>query len=348
MTATVHVIPSHVYSFRYQGSFKDVVGRESFFASCCDDYLKVVVADDDPSLVEVATRYVAPQHVLIEYSTHPRILGYLRARYPRSFIAVRALNIEPLQLLANYASPRRQGPLKLIYGMARLVLSDLACMRRADAVYPISEWETEKYWRRLPGGAHLEWLPYFAPASVVGVGTGSQPRDIIACLPGRVMGYPRSRDMVRHFVHFAERLRRVTTRYRFVITGEDVAGAGLNLPDYITLVGHVPDIAHFMTSVRAIGMLSPLGHGWKTTITDALANGCLPLLHATLFRRTPAIIRELCVEVGSLEDSSLAGILRRIENPPTASDVNDRLRSMSFDILARAFDCPIATPPGGS
>jgi hypothetical protein len=222
----------------------------------------------------------------------------------------------------------------------RLFLADLVCMRTADAIYPISEWETRKYWSALPGRAKPKWLPYFAPDRVVRQHSDTAPRDTIACLPGRVREYPRSQDMIVAFVRFAERARQLTDRYRYSITGDDIPNAGLDVPSFINLPGLVPDIAHFMSSVRAVAILSPFGYGFKTTITDALANGCIPLLHSTLFNRTPAIIRPFCVEVRSLDPPSVLQVLGRLDTPCGASGVNDQLRAISFGILREAFGCP--------
>jgi len=336
----LHVVPSHVYDFTYQGSFKDVIGRESFLGRLSDRYRKVVVPADDPRLIQNTLGVEDVKHALLEYSSNPRILGYLRKRYPECFIAIRAINIEPLQLLHNHRLSGGHDHPRLVYGMMRLFLTDLACMRHADAIYPISEWEMTRYWSVLPGRAKPKWLPYFAPDRVLGLYSDTADRDTIACLPGRIGGYPRSRDMVRAFVRFAVRTRQLTDRYKYSITGDDIQNADLEIPPFIDLPGLVPDIAQFISSVRAVAILSPFGYGFKTTIVDAIANGCTPLLHSALFGRTPAIIREHCIEVRSLDTPSLLEVLRGLSGRRQATGVNDALRTTSFAILREAFGCP--------
>jgi hypothetical protein len=340
MSSLLHVVPSHVYAFPYQGSCKDVYGRESFFASACLDYRKVLVAGDDPEGIEAATRQMSPGGVFLEYTNTPRVLTFLRRRFPESFIAVRAHNLEPLQLLANHGLGRDLP--RVVYGMLRLLSADLQCRRKANAVYPISEWEAKRYWRLLPGRAVVQWLPYFS-ASQAATAEPDGERDTIACLAGRIRDYPRSRDMALRFIRFAAALRRVTDRYRYVITGDDVASAGLALPPWMGTPGLVPDIGGFMGSLRAVAMLSPLGYGFKTTIVDALSHGSVPLLHPAQLKRVPAIVRGHCVGVSSLDPSDLRTILERIEGVPDAAHVNATLRRISCETLSSAFGCAHGT-----
>ncbi|MGH9823579.1 MAG: polysaccharide deacetylase family protein [Blastocatellia bacterium] len=335
MMSILHVVPKAFRLCTYDGTYKDIIGRVRFFESSGADYRQVAVTGDDPSELDECLRDFTPTNVLVEYTYFRNIVKSLRERLPEALIAARAHNIEPLQHFENHGLFPKRGPAWLIYGMLRLFISDFRVRRTADAIFPISDWEARAYWWRLPGRSAVKWLPYFAPDFVLGKPGKVRKQEIIACLPGRA-DHTRNRDMVECFIKFCEVAAKLNPALRFIITG-DLTNSGIKVPRYIELPGLVDDIAEFLAPVKAVAVLSPLGYGFKTTIADALANGCYALVHPIHYEHGPAEIKEGCVPVGSVTPGAVAEVIERISEPLEDSSVNDRLRERAFDVLTRDF-----------
>lgn len=332
----LHIIPDHVFARLYQGSYKDVIGRVRYFENGPVAYRQLRISDDRPDMLEAMLKEFTPTHILIEYSHYRRILSALRQSLPDAFIAVRAINIEPLQHFDNYGWFPPRGTHWLLYGMFRLLWADVTCRRKANAIYAITEWERDRYWQWLPGQARVEWLPYFTPDSQVSKLAGVERQDVIACIPGGV-GHRRNRDLAQRFIEFAEMARSVSAKYQFVITG-DLTGTDLVIPEFITQAGMVDDIAAFLRSVKAIAILSPLGYGFKTSIADALANQCYVLLHDLHYRRSPALVKDLCIPVQAINADAVSRVLAQIVSPFPSMSVNNIFQETSQQILQNDFD----------
>lgn len=337
MNRILHIIPEQVFAYIDQGSYKDVIGRVRFFENGQHDYRQLVISDDLPAHLDGMLETFTPTHILVEYTHFHRLLNHIRAVLPQAFVAVRAINIEPLQHFDNHGFFSRQGPAKLFYGMLGLFRSDISCRRHADVIYPISAWEKDMYWRWLPGRSQVRWLPYFTPEFQIHDDNGAEKQDIIACLPGTTGDlFRRSRDMVCNFIAFAQLAREIAPNYKFIISG-DLSKSGLAIPEYISLPGLIADLPGFLRRIRAVAMLSPLGYGFKTTIADALANRSYPLLHPSHYKRSPNVLKDYCIEVKTLNKPLVARILDRINKPFPDLQVNNILRDSSFATLQQDF-----------
>src|SRR5579863_7566225 len=200
----IHIVPRSVFANIRQGSYKDTISRAEFFWENCDEYRQILVDDDNPDVVSRDIAACQDTSFLVEYSSFPRTLKWIRQRFPRSFVAVRSHNLEPLQHLDNNGWWPRRGPLWMFYGMLRLAKGDLANKRHADVIYSINDWENRMYWNRLPGRARVEWLPYHCPRHLLPETNGAAPRrNRIACLPTSQQNR-KSRDLVDRFIRFAE------------------------------------------------------------------------------------------------------------------------------------------------
>lgn len=346
MNSLLHVVPSAIRSCTYDGTYKDIIGRVRLFESSgWVDYKQIAVSGDDPCQLDQALQLFNPTHVLIEYTYFRKILTSLRRRFPDAFIAARAINIEPLQHLGNNGLFPKQGLAWLLYGMARLWLSDVAFRWTADAVYPITEWESRMYWQRIPGRSKVKWLPYFPPDFVIGAAGLSQKEYAIACIPGKA-DYPRNRDAVERFIRFADLAHEIDSRYRFIITG-DLSNSGIRIPEYVELPGLVPDIASFLAPMRAVAVLSPLGYGFKTTIADAVANHCYALIHSKQYRRGPALLRTGCIQLDTFAPSAVSSVLSKIETPFSEPSGGANMRNRAYEMLRNDF-MPAAAGEDGS
>jgi hypothetical protein len=338
MSPTVlHVIPSGVFANTYQGSYKDTISRVHYLQGIGKEYRQVQLDDDTPEIVLAALPAHDNVRVLVEYTQFPRVVRALKRRSKNIFVAVRAHNIEPLQHLDNHGWWPRRGPVWLLYAIWRLFAADLATKRHADVVYSISDWENRVYWNRLPGRGQIEWLPYYCPEHLA---PGGEPpvarRRVFACLPTSQKNR-KSWDLVTRFIAFSESARPLTdSSDEFLITGA-VADWELPAAPSVKYAGMVGDLRTLLRTVKAVAMLSPLGHGFKTTIADAIASGCYVLAHPTLAKSCPELLRSAIIPVDITRPNSIRRALEQVEKPLPMVKLNDRLREINHSILARDF-----------
>jgi hypothetical protein len=340
--AVFHVIPASAVANTHLGSYKDIASRVEHLQNA-SDYQRVLLDADDADPVLAAARNATRPAFLIEYSKFPKLLRRLRAEYPRAFIAVRAHNIEPLQHLDNVGWWPRKGPVWTAYGMARLAWSDVVCKRHADAIYSINEWENRAYWERLPGSARIEWLPYHCPRHLLPtIRIEPASRNRIVCLPTSQRSR-KSLDLVERFHRFAEAVDAVRPgAYEFLVTGDLDSW---ELPDskILTRTGMVDDLRDVLGAARAVCMLSPLGYGFKTTIGDAVAHGCIPIVHPALRNRLPREFAGAVIDCDSEVPGSVDSVLRRLDLESAHQELDGEMRLRAERMLDRDLELDSTT-----
>jgi hypothetical protein len=231
--------------------------------------------------------------------------------------------------------------------MLRLAATDLACKRYADVIYSINEWENRVYWNRLPGRARIEWLPYHCPGYLLPESASSTGvRRRIACLPTSQRNR-KSLDLVNRFLHFAEQMQRLLgAEFEFVLTG-NVSGWGLPRSEAVTFTGMIDDLRSFLSTVCGVCLLSPLGHGFKTTIGDAIAHGCHVLVHPALARRCPGVLAATTIPVDSDRAADVARACEQLSGTHPGPELDSELREMNHRLLASAFEVDLPAPHPG-
>ena len=332
-----HLIPYRAIENSHQGSYKDIISRVHFFEKITN-YRQIILEKDSPDPVLKAIEAKGSVHsVLIEYSHFPRTIRVIRRKHPKTFIAVRAHNIEPLQHLDNHGWRCRR-PDWLAYGMLRLFLTDIYCKLYADIIYPISDYEMQLYWRRLPGRARVNWLPYYCPDYLINKSIlKTNKRNIIACLPTSQKNR-KSWDLVTRLVRLAEVANNSGNDLEFVLTG-NLRDWGLPKSPHVKFVGMIDDLRTFLPSVRAVAVLSPLGYGFKTTICDAIANGCFVLVHPAIHDRLPDIFHNFIVPIDTkcLQDLDIK--LQNLSITFPDASINKSLKELNHFILQQDFWC---------
>jgi hypothetical protein len=330
----LHVIPEHVFASELQGSFKDVSGRIELLSSMPRGYRAVRVGADDPQVLRKLRAEIRPTHILMEYSSFPRIAGYLRRAYPGAFLAVRAINIEPLQNFDNRGLvPLRELP-RTLYGCLRLARADWVVARQADRVYAISPFEARRYWRWLARPGRTVWLPYL-PRVVRSANGSHDARTLVACMPSS-QEHRRTIDLVRSFAEFARTALSLGSGLEYVLTG-DLRHWRTPIPSHLRRAGHVEDLSGFLRRVAAVAVLTRLGRGFKTTIADAVVSGAYVLLHPRQYSRCPEVMQPYCVAVRSHDARGVGDALARIREPfPDTRPVDD-LSTMARNTLLGDF-----------
>ena len=305
--SALHIIPEFVFVNTFHGAYKDVLSRIQWFENNVMEVPQLRIQQDDPVVLEEFLTEFRPTHVFLEYTRFPKITRAVRETVPDVWIGIRAHNIEPLQHFDNHGWMPKGGPVWMLYGMFRLLMSDIRVKRLANAILSINEWENRVYWDRLPGRAKVEWMPYISPEHLLPIKSGPfENRKIIACLPTSQENR-KSRDLVMRFQHFAREMKQLSCEYEFVVTGDL---AGWDLPDCPEVVktGFIDDPAGFMGRCRAVCMLSPLGYGFKTTIADALAAGAHVIAHPDLIRRNPSHVQPFLIRADQKIDLLLTSL----------------------------------------
>lgn len=334
MSLILHIIPHHVFLNHYQGSYKDVIGRVRLLENNPNGYRQVIVESHKPLPFDELLGNMQPSHILVEYSSLGRIVAALRLRYPKAFIAVRAHNIEPLQQFDNRGwFPLRKLP-QLLYSCLRLLHTDWMSARNADTIYSINQWEAENYWNKMPGCNSVHWLPYFTPDSMLPKHYVAE-RNIIACLPSS-LEHRKTRDLVSRFARFAEAAKPFSKSDIFAVSG-DLSTWKMEIPSSIELTGLIGDLPSYMARVKAVALLSPLGYGFKTTIADAIAAGCYVIVHPSIYKRCPDMLRPACIELRSLNGKDISQVLKHIEAPFPLNHTMEKLREITLRRLETDF-----------
>ena len=333
----LHFIPAHEMVNRHCGTYKDVISRMLWLQRRFPDYRQVAVADDDPGAVDAAWAEGVPlEGALVEFSLYPRIVRRLKQRAPRACVAVRAINLEPLQHYDDYGWWPPRGPLWTLYGMGRLLAMDVAVKRSADVILSINDWENRAYWRRLPGKARLEWLPYRCPDHLLPERPlPYEQRRVIACLPTSQKNR-KSWDLVMRFLDFAEEMKRRGSRDDFVVTG-NLRHWGLPDCPAVGFAGFIEDQAAFLGTCKAVAVLSPLGYGIKTTIVDGLTAGAHVLAHPDLVRRNPEALQPALLSVDSRRPLDIDAVVAGLAVAPRGAALHRELCDKADAVLARWF-----------
>ena len=334
MAVVLHVIPANALAFASSGCSKDVASRVRWLEIHAAAYRQCFVKSDAPAELAALPADFSPSHVLIEYTSYPRIIRFLKKRWPSAWVGVRAHNIEPLQHLDNHGWWPRRGPLWMLYGMGRLLWRDIQVKCGADDILSINDWENRAYWNRLPGRSRIEWLPYVCPAHLV----PARPlpfnqRHVIACFPTSQRNR-KSLDLVLRFLAFARAMKAQGSTNEFVVTG-NLEGWGLPECPEVSRPGFMADLAAFAGTCRAVALLSPLGYGFKTTLVDAWAAGAHVLIHPELARRAPDILKPHLIPVAGLLPADLRQVVQRLQTPPPGPALQQELAAR-FDRAMQA------------
>lgn len=334
MSLILHIIPHYVFLNQYQGSYKDVIGRIRLLENNSGGYRQVILEPHGPMQLDELLGDLQPSHILVEYSSLGPTVAALRLKYPEAFIAVRAHNIEPLQQFDNRGwFPLRKLP-QLLYSCLRLLHTDWMSARNADTIYSISQWEAENYWCKMPGCNSVHWLPYFTPDPMLPKHDAAE-RTIIACLPSS-LEHRKTRDLVSRFARFAQAAKPFSNSTIFAVSG-DLSTWRMEIPSSIELTGLIDDLPSYMTRVKAVALLSPLGYGFKTTIADAIASGCYVIVHPSLYNRCPDMLRPACIIVKSLSRQDVAEALERLAEPFPLSATTEQLKQITTQRLETDF-----------
>jgi hypothetical protein len=216
--------------------------------------------------------------------------------------------------------------------MYRLFLNDCRCKQYADVLFSINDWEDSVYWRRLPGKATVQWLPYYCPDHIIPQNPISfEQRQTIACLPTSRKNR-KSWDLVSRFCRFAESMRAAGSNYNFVVTGQ-LTEWPPPVSDAVEYVGFVEDLSAFMGTCRAVAVLSPLGYGFKTTIADAFAAGAHVIAHPSLIRHCPDTIRPALVPYDSESSDFACAASKRLRETPPGGAIHTQQKRRNHDMM---------------
>jgi hypothetical protein len=134
--------------------------------------------------------------------------------------------------------------------------------------------------------------------------------------------------------------------FEFVLTG-NLTDWNLPHSDAVTCTGMIDDLRPFLKTVRGVCLLSPLGHGFKTTIGDSIAHGCHVLVHPALARRCPRALAPAMIPVDSARASDVPRACERLSGALPCSRLDSELREINQRMLGTAFGLDLRAPQNG-
>lgn len=199
-------------------------------------------------------------------------------------------------------------------------------------VLPISDWEAAHYYRRFKTAARVDVVPfYLTPEYAEPVQPDHPSRRPRLLMLGTTSPNPLIDDGVRAFDALARHLGDASVS--LAMTGN--VPRGVRLDDRIDVLGMVASPIEALREASHVVLPSPLGHGFKTKILEALVAGCRVLVHERLHRRLPPEVRAAC---DPLDPADLDGVRRLLAAGPTNVDamaVNEALRRRSDEAMDR-------------
>lgn len=313
------VIPVSHEGERGAGQWKDLQGMRQVLAELGAPWQEFRF--DERNLDALIAQVGASESKVIWYYTFwPEALEELRRRCPRVRIVLRTVNAEALQHWTRAGKDwrRLRGLPRDVYGFARVLWRDWRCARAADALAGISPWDDTHYWARLAGRGKVQNFPYLCPWPALLPDIRPLPWDVrentIACLAGT--RDPIGRGHVAGFAALARRPELAT--WRFVSSDGFMDASQDKFPANVGRLGHIEEPWSLLCKVKAVAVLSPLGHGYKTTVADALAAGCHVLIHPRQHARLPRGEQARCLPVDPASDSDVRRAVEGMEKPVEA------------------------------
>lgn len=340
------VIPSSFKGAYASGNWKDNTGISLLLESSGYPH-KVICIEDDryEELLDNCGRDVTD--VVLYYSFWVDLLKQVRRRAPWVRLHVRTVNAEALQHWQRAQVtllPSRRN-LQAVYGAARLLLGDGSCRRHSDTLLGISEWDNQHYWSYLPGGAKVNYLPYYSPwpylRSHVTPSAWDRRRQAVVCMAGGRDAIGRS--MIAGFARLADGFAQSgdADGWELLLSPgvfenapvKDSAGS-------ITLLDRVDEPWDLLCSVRAVAVLTPMGYGMKTTVVDGLAAGCHVLVDSKLAKRLPLEVRRKCILIDHAVQRNVGALVEQLSAEPPSHDLNGLLRLQANKELSSLAPAP--------
>jgi len=88
------------------------------------------------------------------------------------------------------------------------------------------------------------------------------------------------------------------------------------LPENVERIGFIVEPWVWLCRMQVVAVLSPLGRGCKTTVTDALAAGCHVWVHPRQHARLPAAERERTIPVDPDSENDVRRAVDQSQQPP--------------------------------
>ncbi|HRT58969.1 MAG TPA: hypothetical protein P5038_20275 [Candidatus Paceibacterota bacterium] len=311
------VIPDRHEGERGAGQWKDLQGIRIVLEQLGADWREFRF--DGGNVGELAAQIGASAGVVIwYYSFWPEAMEELKRRCPRARVILRTVNAEAFQhwVRASKNWRRFRGLPRDVYGFARLMWRDRRCACAADILAGISAWDNAHYWQRLAGKDKVCFVPYFCPwphlLPAVRPLPWEQRETDLLCLAG-------TRDPIGrgHAAGFTALARRPEWSGRRL-----AASAGLleappdDWPGNVERLGRLDEPWTRLCGTKAVALLSPLGYGSKTTVTDALAAGCHVLVHPRQHERLPPDERALAIPVDPASAADARRAVACLSQPP--------------------------------
>lgn len=354
----LHIVPDsiNVPNLYYLGSTKDIWGRFEYFETRSLTVEQLPTERSDDALLERLAAMPLAEYatVFIELPIYPKSMAYIRSASPDTKVYCRSINAELYHqfdsFVSNYLHQRRNGTnaqgsfsrhFSALKGVYFRLKQDYMCGNLSDALLSITDWEMRNYWRYLVGGK-ARTLPYFLPAKyeqeIAAQAKPARENICIAFMSVSVGAGSTLADSLYNFAGLVGRLNGDLPEWSFAITSDTrEISSDIAIPERVWLTGFLETPYPLLARSRAVAILSPYGHGFKTKILEAILSGCYVMVPPRLKRRLPAAVRPFCIEVNVRSVESFKRALSRCLEPFPASNPNEDLKAQAYCALDELF-----------
>jgi glycosyltransferase involved in cell wall biosynthesis len=350
----LHAFASSVLDPRHKflGTTKDVRGRTQYFEARGIERRELVIAArkercflralDGVDLADLDA-------VIVEGTYFPGAISSIKDACPGLRVFARGVNAELLHWLHSARAALRHDSWKRLLfdleGALVFGLKDLRCAVAADAILPISEWESRWYWSLLAPRDRVTTMPYFLPDSYVNdIPPARAKEHRLVCMMTTRADRPFHVDAARNLCRLVNALGGELPEWRFSITG-DFQAERLPPCPRLEVAGFLENPLELLAASRGVALLSDYGFGFKTKLLEAICCGCYILVPKGLHARLPVEVRRHAIVVDVDSPRSFREALARCAEPFPAGDPNAALRAEAYAALDRVLG---VSAPGAS
>jgi hypothetical protein len=327
---------------KFMGGTKDIRCRTEYFFDRQIPFNECIIEErsDDILLKKLCGMPLEEYStIFIENPIYPRALAYINQQLPKIKTIVRPINAEFVHNLHYIRAALHMGrgdrTGRFVKNAFQRLYQEIVSGYLADAVCPISPWETIHYWPYLAPKNKIYYLPYFLPNSYLENPSLVQKKknQCICMLSTDFKDAFFVMDAAENFFREVNGLISDLPDWTFIISGKSKEGA-FKLPSRVQDAGLLPSPLPLLAESRAMAILSNYGFGFKTKILEAIMAGCYILVPKKLHDRLPEEIKPFCLIV----DKAPAGMtfgqaLSACEKPFPENNVNNELRYKAYQVL---------------
>ena len=340
----LHVIPvsANKEELRFHGSTKDIRCRTEFFKTQGFTVNEIAVRRQAGHIFMQLRKMDLREYRFIVFDlpgSYPDALRYIKKASPNALVIFRAHNPEFFHRIDwMFAEKTVRGKLR---GLRRAVVglySDIRTVYYADYVLPISDWDTNHYWKWLGGPKKIVTVPYFLPMEYLSDTAEETKKDKLCVCFTAINLTPIMVDAINNFTGLVEAIGDRCGDWRFSIVGSTIDVNSRY--SRIHAMGVLDSPFEIIHRAHAVAILTDYGRGFKTKIMEAIHARAFVLVTPALIKRLPREVLPYCISVRKNSAEDFQRALDRSTEPYPNGDPNSALRARTFEAMSGIFARP--------